>query len=84
MSMINSIESRSAAAAFWSFSHFQEFGMIRLMLVDQAGNAITPQELATVADLREAQERARTLIRECERLLDEKAPKPAGRRVPYS
>jgi hypothetical protein len=58
--------------------------MIRLMLVDQAGNAMTPQDLATVADLREAQERARTLIRECEKLVDQKSPKKAGTGVPYS
>jgi hypothetical protein len=58
--------------------------MIRLMLVDQAGNAMTPQDLATVADLREAQERARTLIRECEKLVDQRAPKKAGTGVPYS
>ena len=58
--------------------------MIRLMLVDQAGNAMTPQDLATVADLREAQERARTLIRECEKLVDQKSPRKAGTGVPYS
>jgi hypothetical protein len=57
--------------------------MIRLMLVDNSGNAMTPQDLATVDDLREAQERARSLIRECERLLDEKTPKKAGVGVPY-
>jgi len=57
--------------------------MIRLMLVDHEGNAMTPQDLATVADLREAQERARALIRECERLADEKTPKKAGVGVPY-
>jgi len=57
--------------------------MIRLTLIDQAGNAITPENLATIAELREAQERARTLIRECERLVDQKSPKKAGTGVPY-
>jgi hypothetical protein len=58
--------------------------MIRLTLVDGLGNAITPDKLVTSADLREAQERARTLIRECERLLDlMKPPRPVSR-VPYT
>ncbi len=57
--------------------------MIRLLLVNQEGNAITPENLATIAELREAQERARTLIRECERLVDQKSPKRAGTGVPY-
>jgi hypothetical protein len=57
--------------------------MIRLMLVDHEGNAITPPDLATEADLREAAERARALIRECERLARLKSPKKAGTGVPY-
>ena len=58
--------------------------MIRLMLVDQQGNAITPDQLITSAELREAQERARTLIRECERLLDQMNPRKAAGSVPYT
>jgi hypothetical protein len=58
--------------------------MIRLMLVDHEGNAITPEKLATSAELREAQERARTFIRECERLLDKMNPRKAAYSVPYT
>jgi hypothetical protein len=56
--------------------------MIRLTLVDNLGNAISPDKLATVADLREAQDRARMFIRECERLMDQKCPRK-GPGVPY-
>ncbi|MDX1946037.1 MAG: hypothetical protein SFU86_11620 [Pirellulaceae bacterium] len=52
--------------------------MIRLMLVDNEGKAITPEELTTVADLREAAERARHMIRECDRLARLKAPQQSG------
>ena len=57
--------------------------MIRLTLVDNEGNAMTPQELITEEDLREAAERARTLIRECERLARIKSQKKVGAGVPY-
>jgi len=57
--------------------------MIRLTLFDQAGKAITPQELKTAADLVEAADKARALARECERLAEQKAPKKAGSGVPY-
>ena len=57
--------------------------MIRLTLVDHEGNAIAPEKLATPAELREAQERARALIRECERLLDLQNPRRTGG-VPYA
>ncbi len=57
--------------------------MIRLMLVNHEGNAVAPENLATIAELRQAQELARTLIRECERLVDQKSPKKAGTAVPY-
>lgn len=58
--------------------------MIRLTLVDHQGNAIAPNKLTTSAELREAQERARTLIRECERLLDQLNPRKAPQGVPYT
>ncbi|MCI0358320.1 MAG: hypothetical protein L0211_07550 [Planctomycetaceae bacterium] len=58
--------------------------MIRLTLVDEKGNVLSPENLATIAELREAQDRARMLIRECERLMDQKSPKKAGARVPYA
>jgi hypothetical protein len=57
--------------------------MIRLTLVDHEGNAMTPQELLTEEDLREAAERARALIRECERMARLKSQKKAGTGVPY-
>jgi hypothetical protein len=71
---------RYAAAA----EILEELRMIRLTLVDQHGVAMTPEQLATVDELREAQERARTLIRECERLVDKLLPKRQGTGVPYS
>jgi hypothetical protein len=51
--------------------------MIRLTLLDQDGKAIAPQDMS-VADLREAAELARALIRECERLVEQKSPKRSG------
>lgn len=62
--------------------------MIRLMLVDSDGNAISPQDLKTEPELREAAERARALVRECDRLAQLKLPpQPSisvGMGVPYS
>lgn len=57
--------------------------MIRLTLIDNEGNVIQPQDLLTLADLTEAADRARALLRECERLARLKAPKKAGTGVPY-
>jgi hypothetical protein len=56
--------------------------MIRLTLIDDQGKPITPQDLSATADLREAAEQARALIRECERLADQKSTKKKGA-VPY-
>ena len=61
--------------------------MISLILLDQEGAAISPQNLASAADLREVVDKARALIRECERLAQLKAnPKLAAGygRAPYS
>lgn len=60
-----------------------EATMIQLKLLDHAGKAVTPQELETVADLVEAADKARALVRECERLAEAKAPRKAGSGVPY-
>lgn len=57
--------------------------MIRLLLVNQDGNPITPEELGTIIELREAQDRARNLIRDLERLIDEKTPASKRGTVPY-
>jgi hypothetical protein len=57
--------------------------MIRLTLLDHQGQPTTPQELPTAADLVEAADKARFLARECQRLVDLKAPKKAGAGVPY-
>jgi hypothetical protein len=58
--------------------------MIRLMLLDEKGNAIPPEKLETVAELTQVLEQARTLIRECDRLINQKRPKKAGTGVPYA
>ena len=58
--------------------------MIQLKLIDKDGNTIQPQDLTTVADLSEAVDRARALVRECERLARLKGPQKAVVRAPYS
>jgi hypothetical protein len=60
--------------------------MIRVSLIDAQGKPITPQDLATAAELNEAADKARALARECDRLLQQKNAvkhgKPQGG-VPY-
>ena len=58
--------------------------MIRLTLVDDQGNVLAPEKLQTLAELNEARERDRELIRECDRLIQQKQPKKAGTGVPYA
>ena len=58
--------------------------MIRVMLVDAEGNAVTLDKLQTASELNEAREKARDLIRECDRLINEKRYKKAGTGVPYA
>jgi hypothetical protein len=58
--------------------------MMQLKLLDKDGNAVEPQDLQSLADLTEAADRARALLRECERLARLKAPKKAGTGVPYA
>ena len=58
--------------------------MIRLTLVDEQGNAISHDKLATVAEPSEAQEKARALIRECDRLTNQRHPNKTGTGVPYA
>lgn len=49
--------------------------MIRATLMDENGKAVLPQDLPTMAELHEAAEKARALVRECDRLADLKNPK---------
>lgn len=62
--------------------------MIRVTILDHDGKAISPQDLTTAADLRDAVEQARNVIRACETVAREKNPpasqhgqRPTG--VPY-
>lgn len=49
--------------------------MIRITLMDDAGKTLLPKDLATKADLQEVVDKARYLVRECERLMELKFPK---------
>lgn len=60
--------------------------MLRLAIIDQDGKAVTPQDVATAAELLAIGEQARSLIRECERLVKDRAPQTgagAAKHVPY-
>jgi hypothetical protein len=64
-----------------------ELVMVRLAIIDQNGNPVLPKDIPTATELRQAADQARDLIRECERLAQQKAqkdPSPAARRVPYT
>jgi hypothetical protein len=52
--------------------------MIRLMLNDEAGKVLLLQDLTTAAEFREVLDKARYMIRECERLVLLKCPKAAN------
>jgi hypothetical protein len=60
--------------------------MIRVGIINSDGKIVSPQELSTAAELQQAAEQARKLIRECERLATEKSKatgaRPSGK-VPY-
>jgi len=61
--------------------------VIKLAIIGADGKHLSPQDLTTATELVEAVEKARTLIRECERLAQQKkSPQgaPAGSNVPYS
>ena len=59
--------------------------MLQLKLLDKDGNPIQPQDLLTLADLTEAADRARALLRECEgRLARLKSPKKSATGAPYT
>ena len=52
--------------------------MIRITMVDESGKTVLPEDLATMAELHEAAEKARALVRVCDRLADLKNPKRAA------
>lgn len=59
--------------------------MIRVVITDQAGKTVSPAELTSASDLRDAVEQARKIIRECENVAQLKMPsRPNGSGVvPY-
>jgi len=61
--------------------------MIRLAIIDSDGKTRLPKDFATAAELVAVVEQARILIRECERLSEQKNPKrhaPGSGQVPYT
>ena len=52
--------------------------MIRITLIDDAGTVLLPKDLPTKAAYQEVVEKARYLVRECERLAEVKFPKTAN------
>ena len=58
--------------------------MLQIAIISDEGKAVQPKDLQTLAELEQAVERARQLIRECERLADAKRPPRAPMRAPYS
>ena len=58
--------------------------MIRVAIVNEEGKVLKPDELPTAAELQQAAEQARNLIRECERMAAAKAPQQAVRKAPYT
>lgn len=58
--------------------------MIRLTVIDSQGNTVTIDKLQTAAELSEVRDRARDLIRDCDRLINQKHPKKVGTGVPYA
>jgi hypothetical protein len=52
--------------------------MIRVSLIDDAGKVLVPKDLATKADYQEVLDKARYLVRECDRLMELKFPKAAN------
>ena len=59
--------------------------MIRVVILDQGGKPVLAKDLATAAELNEAAEQARALIRECDRVIRQlTAATPGGKQsVPY-
>ena len=58
--------------------------MLRVAIVTTEGKILKPQDLSTAAELQQAVEQARQLIRECERLATSKMPAQSAPKVPYS
>jgi hypothetical protein len=61
--------------------------MIRLDIIDQDGKVLLPKDVATAAELLTLVEQARGVIRDCERLAQQKGPmkgRASGTgRIPY-
>jgi len=58
--------------------------MLRVAIVTAEGKILSPNDLSTAAELQQAIEQARNLIRECERVAISKMPPQAVRKAPYS
>jgi len=61
--------------------------MMRVAIIGSDGKIVSPQDISTAADLRDAATLAKALADDCERLAMKKAPKPNVERhrdVPYS
>jgi hypothetical protein len=60
--------------------------MIRLAILDSHGKVVLPNDVATAAELIAVVEQAKGLIRECERLAQNKQPQrsaAASGQIPY-
>jgi hypothetical protein len=58
--------------------------MFRVAIVTADGKVLKPEDLSTATELQQAVEKARQLIRDCERLADSKRPPRAPVKAPYS
>ena len=58
--------------------------MYRVAIITTKGQVLKPEDLSTAAELQQAIEQARHLIRECERLATAKLPPQPPRKAPYS
>jgi len=58
--------------------------MLRVAIFTTEGKILKPQDLSTAAELQQAVEQARQMIRECERLAASKMPAQTAPKVPYS
>ena len=58
--------------------------MFRVAIVTDEGKILTPEELSTATELQQTVEKARQLIRDCERLAESKRPPRAQAKAPYS
>lgn len=60
--------------------------MLRVSIIDQNGKVLSPKDLSTAAELRDAAAQAKGLITDCEHLAQLKEPRvavPRKRGMPY-